>query len=449
MDGSSIFAIAIIRYFIGLIIIIATIASFNKKNKEKNKGKNTTDFLSDYYKKKYTRTEETPKPNNIDIPPQQPVLEENTDYNVPVTTQRTTGESISDFLSDYVVIDLETTGLNPKSDRIIEIAAVKVLDDNVTEQYQTLINPGFEISGFITSLTGITNDMLADAPPIEKVFNNFIEFVGGSVVVAHNANFDINFIYDNYMRLSKKEFKNNFIDTMRISRRLYSYAPSHRLVDLAERFKIEYKTKHRAIEDCIVTHKCYQYMKSYVPAKINFSYEQYLDDLKQKMRYNNVSYKTLYDMIYDMANDMICEENKENTIVNDDEIDLKQYLNAINPKLDSIKNKLIDISAQKDISIENTASIIDKKGMDFERTGNLCNAILAYEAYIYLNLKYPITHPYERLTVIYRKHKLYEEELRIISLAKNLYKGSTYDKLISRKETALQLLNRVQKSEKD
>lgn len=174
------------------------------------------------------------------------------------------GLSTLDFLSDYVVIDLETTGLDPETDGIIEFGAVKVSDGRFTQSYSSLVNPGFEICGFISELTGITNDMLTSAPSISDTLPDFIHFLGSSVVVGHNVNFDINFIYENCIKVLNMPFSNDFIDTMRLSRRLFPEHKHHRLCDLKERFGINAALEHRALADAEQTSRCYEYMKRYV-----------------------------------------------------------------------------------------------------------------------------------------------------------------------------------------
>lgn len=173
------------------------------------------------------------------------------------------GQSKLDFLSDYVVVDLETTGLDPQRDGIIEFGAVKVSDGRFTQSYSSLVNPGCKIGGFISELTGITNDMLASAPSIADTLPDFIHFLGDSVVVGHNVNFDINFICANCVKILDRPFSNGFIDTMRLSRRLFPEHRHHRLCDLKERFGINASLEHRALADAEQTSRCYEYMKRY------------------------------------------------------------------------------------------------------------------------------------------------------------------------------------------
>lgn len=174
------------------------------------------------------------------------------------------GESLLDLVGDYVVIDFETTGLNPASDHIIEIGAVKVSDGVLTEKYNTLVNPGHRISGFITDLTGITNEMVSGAPEIGDALAPFLSFLGNSVIVGHNVNFDINFLYDNCLEVLSQPFKNDFVDTMRISRRAFPDIRCHKLGYLAKLLALDGSAEHRALEDCLCTYKLYEYLKQYV-----------------------------------------------------------------------------------------------------------------------------------------------------------------------------------------
>lgn len=174
------------------------------------------------------------------------------------------GKSLLEICDSFVVIDTETTGLDPQWDDIIELAAIRVNQNCIVERFQTLVNPNCEIDEFITELTGITNDMLAEAPLLENAMPQFIDFVGTDVVVGHNVNFDINFIYDNCIQLGLRPFSNEFIDTMRLSRRLFKDEPHHRLTDLICRFKIGDSVEHRALSDAIQTKYCYDYMKNYI-----------------------------------------------------------------------------------------------------------------------------------------------------------------------------------------
>lgn len=164
--------------------------------------------------------------------------------------ERKTGCCVYQHLKDFTVVDLETTGCNPVEDEIIELGALKVRDGKVVATYDQLIKPFFPIQPFTTGLTGITNEMVQNAPPIEDKILSFVEFIGDDVVVGHNVIFDVNFTYDALIRFRRKEFSNDYIDTLRLSRRALPKLPHHRLCDLVDYFQIDCGPAHRALADC-------------------------------------------------------------------------------------------------------------------------------------------------------------------------------------------------------
>jgi len=153
-----------------------------------------------------------------------------------------------------IVLDFETTGLSPdQGDRAIEIGAVKLVEGEVVETFQKLMYPGKRIDSFIESYTGITNNMLKNAPPCEEVMCEFSDFINGYNLVAHNASFDQKFL-DSELRRCNKEKHSEFACSMLIARRVYQNAPNHKLGTL-----VEYKnlpndgTFHRALADSQMT----------------------------------------------------------------------------------------------------------------------------------------------------------------------------------------------------
>lgn len=170
------------------------------------------------------------------------------------------GASLLAELKDYVVLDLETTGLDPRWDEIIEVGALRVRQGEVCESFTSLVKPRNEIDEFITELTGITNEMVEDAPPIGEVLPKLRAFIGQDTVVGHNVNFDVNFLYDISEHIGLEPFDNDFLDTMRLSRRLYPEERHHRLADLSKRLCSGLKVDHRALGDAQLTKACYDAM---------------------------------------------------------------------------------------------------------------------------------------------------------------------------------------------
>ncbi len=156
------------------------------------------------------------------------------------------GISIIDFPDKYIVMDFETTGFDRKYDKIIEMAALKVVDGEITDIFNTLVKPSIELDDYIVELTGITNEMLSDAPDLSEVMPNYIDFIGELPLVGHNISFDVGFLCQN----TEQNINNNYIDTLRLSRKLYQQLEHHRLSDMIEYLNIDSKGKHRSLVDC-------------------------------------------------------------------------------------------------------------------------------------------------------------------------------------------------------
>ncbi len=153
----------------------------------------------------------------------------------------------------FIVFDVETTGLSATYDKIIELAAVKMYQGNVIEKFERFVNPHHALSATTIELTGITDDMVQNAPEIEQVIQDFFEFIGDSILVAHNASFDMGFLYEGYRRTGIDFFSHPVIDTLELARFLHPELKTHRLGSLAKRFNIELTQAHRAIFDCEAT----------------------------------------------------------------------------------------------------------------------------------------------------------------------------------------------------
>jgi len=180
------------------------------------------------------------------------ILEEETSKKRP-----SKGKSLLAFPNKYTVIDIETTGLDPHFDSIIEIGALRIENGSITDSYSSLIKPDHKIDEFITELTGITNEMLESAPKINKVLPALKAFIGDSILIGHNVNFDINFLYDEFENILNESLVNDYVDTMRLSRRILPELKHHRLVDIADYYKIDTSGMHRAINDCKIVNECY------------------------------------------------------------------------------------------------------------------------------------------------------------------------------------------------
>ncbi|AZU61522.1 PolC-type DNA polymerase III [Neobacillus mesonae] len=153
----------------------------------------------------------------------------------------------------YVVFDVETTGLSAVYDTIIELAAVKVKDGDIIDRFESFANPHHRLSATTINLTGITDDMVQNAPEVSEVLHKFHEWTKDAVLVAHNASFDMGFLNVGYKKIGLDKAKNPVIDTLELGRFLYPELKNHRLNTLAKRFDIELTQHHRAIYDAEAT----------------------------------------------------------------------------------------------------------------------------------------------------------------------------------------------------
>lgn len=164
---------------------------------------------------------------------------------------------------EFVVLDFETTGLFPDTDKIIEVSILKYKNNIKVDEFHTLINPKIKIPAKITKINGITNDMVKDKPTIEEILPKLLDFIGYLPIVAHNASFDAKFLKCAVLFLYGEDIINNeFIDTVKIARQIYPNLPNHKLVTIKEYLGFDLES-HRAYEDTLVTAQIYlDYTKS-------------------------------------------------------------------------------------------------------------------------------------------------------------------------------------------
>lgn len=166
------------------------------------------------------------------------------------------------MLKSYIAFDLETTGLDPMNNEIIEIGALKVRDGKVSERFMEFIKPQELISPAITGLTGISNDMVASARPARSVITDFIDFCEEDILIGHNIIFDYSFTKCTAAR-EGLPFEKMGIDTLKIAKKVHPELESKSLSALCEHYKIENKAAHRAYFDALATAKLYQTLSHY------------------------------------------------------------------------------------------------------------------------------------------------------------------------------------------
>lgn len=164
------------------------------------------------------------------------------------------------MVTEYVCLDVETTGLQPKTDKLIEIGAVKVRDGIAVEQFSTLIDPNMALPQRITALTGITDEMLCSAPQAEEVMPKFAAFCEDLPIMGHNVSFDHAFL-KRAMLLQNLPFEKRGIDTLKIARKYLPELESRSLEYLCQYLEIKH-TAHRALGDALATAQLYEWLKT-------------------------------------------------------------------------------------------------------------------------------------------------------------------------------------------
>ncbi len=231
-------------------------------------------------------------------------------YLVDDLSEIVTGEKGQDFSADFVVFDIETTGFSPVSNRIIEIGAVKVQQGEITDRFSAFVNPDVPIPFEIEKLTGINDSMVIDAPYIETVLPQFLQFCGDAILVAHNANFDMSFIRENAQRQGIwKEV--TYVDTVGIARILLPHQAKHTLDAVAKTLNVSLENHHRAVDDAEATA---QIFVKFIPmlkeagadtlAKVNAMGDASPDIIKRLPSYhaiilaeNNIGRENLYTLV--------------------------------------------------------------------------------------------------------------------------------------------------------
>ena len=160
-------------------------------------------------------------------------------------------ENVNKYCCNSVLFDIETTGLDPERDRIIEISALKIVCGDVVEEFSTLVNPGVHIPDLASDISGITDDMVKDAPDTKTALKDFMDFIGDAVLTGHNIDrFDLQFIRRDVSAYLGSEVVNEHLDTLVIAKRYLPQLESRSLGSLSSYYGVSYEGAHRALTDC-------------------------------------------------------------------------------------------------------------------------------------------------------------------------------------------------------
>jgi DNA polymerase III epsilon subunit family exonuclease len=153
----------------------------------------------------------------------------------------------------FVVIDVETTGLSPANDRVCEVGAIRLVGGKEEGRFQSLVHPGRSMPPGAQAKNHISDEMLKDAPPFEKISGDLRKFMAGSVLVAQNAEFDVAFLNAEFTRAGMARLALPALDTILLARKVKPGLPTYNLDNLAYHFKVKFTERHRSLGDCEVT----------------------------------------------------------------------------------------------------------------------------------------------------------------------------------------------------
>lgn len=170
-------------------------------------------------------------------------------------------DDLWESISQYVVIDLETTGLDFQNDDVIELAALRIREGRVADSFSRLISTGRELPKEIERLTGITQEMLCEGDKEDEVIIEFLKFIGNEVLISHNSIFDLNFIKKMCRKYAIEPPHNCVFDTLKLSRKKIHTIMNYRLVTIAEYFEIDISDAHRAESDARITMELFEKLK--------------------------------------------------------------------------------------------------------------------------------------------------------------------------------------------
>jgi DNA polymerase III epsilon subunit len=153
----------------------------------------------------------------------------------------------------FVIVDVETTGLDPEVERVCEVGAIRMVGGQETGRFHSLVQPGVPMPERARATHGISDEMLKDAPAFQAIAGEFRKFMAGSILVAQNAEFDVSFLNAEFVRVGMSKLAMPALDTIALARKVKPGLPTYNLDTLAFQFKVKFKERHRSIGDCEVT----------------------------------------------------------------------------------------------------------------------------------------------------------------------------------------------------
>lgn len=167
------------------------------------------------------------------------------------------GKRVNKKLKSYVVLDTETTGLEPKEDEVIQLSMLKIENGEVKNCFNKFYKSHKNIPDRVSKLNGITEEMVKDKPYLEDSLEEIEAFIGNSSLIGHNIGFDLNFLEKYFLNKLNKKILNSWDDTMKLSKENF-YSPKYSLDFLSSRFNHRYFPSHNSLDDCYATYELYE-----------------------------------------------------------------------------------------------------------------------------------------------------------------------------------------------
>ena len=293
-------------WFIILPIIAAVIAAFciykyQHKKKERNKQMTWQDVEKRTNTRRNTVSIDTYDTDNFEEPQ--------------------LGSQSVNVPNRYVVIDLETTGLNPQYDFITEFGAVLVENSEIVDTFEQFVKPKKRIPEEVENLTGITNEMVSDAPSINIVLPKFLKFIGNDILVGHNIDFDSQFISAACQRFNLP-YKNKVCDTLELSQQVFPKLENHKLSTLCRKLNVTNDSAHRALSDVLATQQVFEKLSEKAMPKIHNHAKFTLKKNSYNVRYSakTKAIRELQEMLLDITDD--------NILTDEEVMELKDWLDC-------------------------------------------------------------------------------------------------------------------------
>lgn len=270
--------------------------------------------------------------------------------------------------AEYSVFDFETTGTSAKFDKVIEIGIVKIKNGKIVDTYSSFINPGREIPYFITTMTGIKNEHVYNAPYFEDIADEIKDFFGDSVLVAHNLQFDKSFLKSELLQIGKDYFENQEICTLKIARKLLPELKSKSLGSLVSHFRILHKGVHRALGDAKATAEIL--LKMFKPLKDEHDIESVSDLINfQGISSSKTSFRIIKKKL---VNDFLSVPDSPGVYFFKDAKDRIIYIGKAKSLKQRVKNYFSNTAAKKAKKIVRQSS-----RLGFHKTNSELTALLA------------------------------------------------------------------------